>query len=374
MVDPTSPKSGKTLDTDWTDASDFDELPQEILQSFPALDGPIEIRPLSGGLLNQSFHLRQGDVEYVLQRVNDVFSPEIHTNIRAVTTHLAARGVPCAPLLPTREGGFCTEHARLGRWRLMPHLGGTSFETIQSTAQAHSAGELVGRFHAALRDFDAPLAALGIPYRDTPRYLAGMRDALDRHPTHRLAEPMRPLGERIERTFETWGPPPELPQRVIHGDLKISNLLFEGPEPPERDLAFALIDLDTLMRAPLWIELGDAWRSWCNPARDAASGTGFGFDLDVFEASFAGFLEGHAEPLSRAEIDSLGMAPERITLELCSRFVADAVEETYWGWDSSRFPRRGEHNAARAFEQWQFYEAIQTTRTDREAIVRRLTS
>jgi Ser/Thr protein kinase RdoA (MazF antagonist) len=372
MVDPAPRDPRDASATDWLDGSDPAVLPREVRRGFPALDGPIEVRPLHGGLLHQSFHLRAGDVEYVLQHVSDVFASEIHENIQAVTTHLGAHGIPCAPLLPTRDGEFSLLLENDGRWRLMPHLGGASFDTLRSIAQAHSAGELVGRFHAAMRSFDGPLAPIGIHYRDTSRYLEAMQRALDTHREHRLRADMKALALRVSTTFEGWGPPPDVPDRVIHGDLKLANLLFESAEPGGCDIAFALVDLDTLMRGPLWMELGDAWRSWCY--RPPESDSGIRFDLEFFEASLAGFLEGYGDPIPQAELDSLGMAPERITLELCARFVTDALEESYFGWDETRFVSRGDHNAARADEQWRLYEAMLESRDAREMIVQRLTS
>jgi Ser/Thr protein kinase RdoA (MazF antagonist) len=352
---------------EWSDGTDPSVLPEVVRRAFSQLDGPIELRSLSGGLLHRSFHVRVGEVEYVLQRVSDVFAPEIHDNIQAVTAHLASRHFPTAPLLPTLDGRSSADLGEQGRWRLMPHLGGISFRHLQSIAQAESAGTLVGRFHAALRDFDAPLAPMGIPYRDTPLYLNAMRRALETHREHRLAAEMTPLGERVLAAFEELGRPVEVESRVIHGDLKLENLLFESRQEPGRDRALALIDLDTLMRAPLWVELGDAWRSWCNPAGEDTRATRF--EMSFFEASTRGFLEGYDAPLSEPERISLATAIERVTLELCARYVTDALEECYFGWDDSSFPGRGEHNAVRAFGQWRFYESTCECRGTRESIL-----
>jgi Ser/Thr protein kinase RdoA (MazF antagonist) len=352
---------------EWSDGTDSRVLPEAVRLAFSELDRPFEIRPLSGGLLHRSFHVRAGDSEYVLQRVSDVFAPEIHDNIQAVTEHLVAHGFPAASLLPTVDNESSILLGRLGRWRLMPHLGGVSFRRLQSVAQARSAGALVGRFHAAMRDFDRPLAPMGIPYRDSPLYVTAMRTTLETHRDHRLAREIGPLGERVLAAFEELGPPLEIENRAIHGDLKLENLLFESREGPGRDRAFALIDLDTLMRAPLWVELGDAWRSWCNASGEDTREARF--EMSFFEASARGFFEAYGVSLSEPERRSLVTATERVTLELCARYVTDALEECYFGWDDSRFAGRGEHNAVRAAGQWRFYEAACECRDERATIL-----
>jgi Ser/Thr protein kinase RdoA (MazF antagonist) len=352
---------------EWQDGADPEVLPPAVPSAFSVLAGAFEIRPLGDGLLHQSFHVRTGEAEFVLQRVSDVFAPEIQDNIRRVTSHLAARGFATVSLLPTVDGSYSADLGALGRWRLMRHLGGVSFERIQSRAQAGSAGLLVGRFHAALQDFDEPLAPMGLSYRNTPLYLAALREALRAHGDHRLVEEVRPVGESVLAAFDELGTAVPTADRVIHGDLKLQNLLFEGREPPGRDRAFALVDMDTLMRAPLWMELGDAWRSWCNPKGEDAGDAQF--DLSIFEASLHGFREGLGRELSEAERRSLVTAPERLTLELCARYVTDTLEERYFGWEASRFATLGDHNLVRARGQWEAFRAACEARDARERIL-----
>lgn len=365
---------------EWFDGHDEERLPIEVRRAFAALEGPFEIRRLSGGLLHASYQVRTPESDYVLQRVSDVFAPEIHDNIDAVTVHLVARDFPAPRLIPTTAGAGSVWVDGHGRWRLMTHLGGASFTTLQSLAQARSVGSLVGRFHAAMGDFEAPLSPMGIPYRNTPVYLAALEAALDRHGNHRLIGQMEPLARRVFDAFEELGTPSALRPRVIHGDLKLQNVLFESREGPGRERAFALIDLDTLMWAPLWVELGDAWRSWCNPTGEDGSETRF--DMPIFEASLRGFLEENSleadslevagAPISPDERESLVTATERVTLELCARYVTDALEECYFGWDASAHTGHGEHNAARALGQWRFFEATCATRADRASLLREL--
>lgn len=357
-------------DREWLDGNDTQILPAPVRAAYRELAGPVRLRRTSSGLINQSFHVRTRTVEYVLQRVSDIFAPEIHQNIQAVADHLIARGLRASRILPTRSGDLSVYFPDLGRWRLMEHLAGASFDELASISQAHSAALLVGRFHAALRDFERPLFPMGIAYRDTARYLAALRDAVEKHPGHRLHAETARMAERIFAAFDDMGPPPVVPDRVIHGDLKLSNFIFESADGPGRDRAVALVDFDTLMPGALWMELGDAWRSWCNAAGEDS--TRPRFDLDVFATSCRGFAEGYGERLDPAELASLETAPERITLELCARFAADALEETYWGWDPERYPARGEHDAVRAEGQWQLYVATRASRARRRELLRHL--
>jgi hypothetical protein len=110
-------------------------------------------------------------------------------------------------------------------------------------------------------------------------------------------------------------------------------------------------------------ELGDAWRSWCNPrGEDDPEGC---FDLGLFEAATLAYLA--ENPAARAAHEALALGPERIALELAARFCRDALEERYFGWSVAVAPSRGEHNLLRARGQLSLAHSI---RKDRPAIER----
>jgi hypothetical protein len=124
-----------------------------------------------------------------------------------------------------------------------------------------------------------------------------------------------------------------------------------------------LIDLDTLCRLPLYYDLGDAWRSWCNVrGEDCAEAE---LDTRIFEASAEGYLAARREALSRDELVSFAEAIERLSLEVCSRFAADTLLESYFDWDRQRFARAAEHNWLRAQGQWSLHEQARATRDER---------
>ncbi|MCA9635984.1 MAG: aminoglycoside phosphotransferase family protein [Myxococcales bacterium] len=335
------------------------------LAAFPELDHP-EARPLAGGLINQTFAVEAGGERYILQRLSPIFAPAIHWNIAAVSERLRARGERSPRLLESAQGRPWVDLGEAGIWRVMTRIPGVTFDTLvgDRAAQARSAGALVARFHGALRDLDHAFQALRQGVHDTPAHLARLRQALAEGAGHRLFGEVEALAGRIFAAVEGLPPAGEVPSWVVHGDLKISNILFDEADPRE---ARCLIDLDTVGRMPLWMELGDAWRSWCNPGGEDQSEARF--DLEVFAASVEGYLGDLGAPLSDAERRSLVHGVEWIAVELSARFAADAIFESYFGWDRARFPAAGEHNLLRARGQFALFEAALTTRGERAALL-----
>jgi thiamine kinase-like enzyme len=158
-----------------------------------------------------------------------------------------------------------------------------------------------------------------------------------------------------------------LAPRLCHGDLKLNNILFAGDAPPGSQQALCLIDLDTVGPMSLAYELGDAWRSWCNLSGE--DDTAARIDMEVFRTSFAGYAAGIERALTEPERRALLGGVEWISLELASRFAADALLENYFGWDAKRFPSRGEHNLLRARGQLALHEAFLATRAERAEIL-----
>jgi len=345
------------------------ELLREVLAAYPGVDADhAQARAMVGGLLHRSFVVTTPGAEFVAQRVSPIFSPAIHDNIRAVARHLAARGCTTVTLCETASGALFVDLPDGGRWRLMERLPGAIFETCAGAAQARSAAAQVAAFHAALADFDAPLAPMGIPYHDTPRYLADLADAIARHPDHPRNADVAALAKRVFDAMARCRPDADLPRRVVHGDLKFSNVMFAGTAGADRERATALIDLDTLCRLPIYYDLGDAWRSWTNRcAEDVPEAE---LDLAVFAATAEGYLANTGLRLAPAERASLEHAFERLTLEVCARFATDTLEEHYFAWEPDRFSSAAEHNWARARGQWSLYQQARDTETERLRVLR----
>ncbi|KYF67001.1 MULTISPECIES: phosphotransferase enzyme family protein [Sorangium] len=283
---------------------------------------------------------------FVVQRVSPIFAPPVHDDIEAVTAHLASRGVPTPRLLRADDGALFARDGAGAVWRAMDFVPGRTHHRVGSPALARAAGALAARFHRAVDDLEHAYRHVRAGAHDTALHMERLDGAATGGEGRRLAD-------AILDAFRTWQGRLDLPARHCHGDLKISNLRFS-----EAGEGICLLDLDTLALQSLDVELGDAWRSWCNPAGEDA--TEARFDLEVFAAAVAGYRE--VRPFSAEEREALADAVERIALELAARFCRDAFEDRYFGWDAARFPTRVAHNLHRAAGQLSLARAARRQR------------
>lgn len=337
--------------------------PESKLQSILShwdIDPTLHTSPHQG-LINQTF-LVGAPVTGVLQWVNPIFDARIHTDIQALTSHLKAKGMATTELLPTKAGDLYIDDSDKGYWRVLKYLKGRTFDQIPSTKLANEAGKLVGRFHDAMRDFEHTWEA---PFRDahnTTLRMNNLVEALNEHTEHPLYAQAYDLGQQILGDWSNWSGSLDLPTRVNHGDLKISNLHFE-----DNGIGLCLLDLDTIGPGDYSIEMGDAWRSWCNPAGES-NPEAARFDLALFKASFEGWISTVGD-ITPEEASSLVPGIHRICLELSARFCADALQNNYFKEDLKNFPIVGSHNLHRSTTQFKLSRSVLSQLSQAQAIV-----
>jgi Ser/Thr protein kinase RdoA (MazF antagonist) len=314
-------------------------------------------------LINQTFVVARepaGAEPIILQRLHPVFGETVNFDIEAVTAHLVRRGLETPRLIRTLDGRlWVNEPPPSGRvWRALSFVEGQTLHASQDPRQLGSAARLLARFHGALCDLEHEFVHAR-PLHDTALHLDNLRAALASE-RGRDDAASRQLGDEILRQSSRiridYG---EFPQQVIHGDPKLSNLMFDARDPGE---ARCMIDLDTVGRHYVAYELGDALRSWCNPAgEDTVSPR-------VNQTTFRAVLEGYAAERPRAiapdEVLSAIDGLETVSLELASRFAADAIMDAYFGWDPTRFASRREHNLVRARGQLALARDVRAQRSE----------
>jgi Ser/Thr protein kinase RdoA (MazF antagonist) len=210
---------------------------------------------------------------------------------------------------------------------------------------AHEAGHLVGLLHKHLAALEY-IPQGSIPhFHDTGFVLTELQSVHSQ-----LSDEVRGIADDILATLPSLIVADE-PQQLIHGDLKISNLIFD-----DLGHAMSIIDFDTSLRHARAIDLGDAFRSWCNHmAEDDPDAM---FDVAFFEAAASGYAQGFGALLSAEMYTKHLTATKQLTLELAARFLIDVVRDVYFGFDATRYPNRRAHNIARARGQYHLAQTI----------------
>lgn len=324
-------------------------IPKKVLAQYDI--GPLKkAELLSGGLIHQTWKVTAGKGAFVLQRLHAVLaSQEIAEDFFVVTTFLNDEGI-LAPkcVLTKRQEVLAKDGDHV--WRMQTFLpGGRTVHALETPAMAEEAGRIFARFHLTLDR---------LPYRfkskkvlhDTPKILAAFKKTVRASRKSPLMEEVQDEVALILNELPKLFLPKGLPLRVIHGDPKVSNILFS-----KEGEAMALVDLDTCNRRPILVEFGDAFRSWCGLKEDDPKNP---FRLPIFKAAWKGYQAEAGKFLTKKEIRLIPQSVALITLELASRFLKDYFEDSYFGWDANRYPSRRAHNLARVRGQIALYRDL----------------
>ncbi len=316
---------------------------------------PAAVSAHAGGLINKTYVVSDEAGAHIaaLQQLHPIFGAEVNLDIEAVTNHLAARGLVTPMLVRTLDDRAWLEHE--GRvWRALSWIAGESVHAVPSVEWAEAGGALVGRFHRAVADLahDYKFTRAGV--HDTQAHLAKLTDRVARGGDPEAVD----LGRQILAAAGTLPAIPVLPPRHVHGDLKISNLVFQR----EPLAGVCLVDLDTVARGTLAFELGDAMRSWCNPHGEDV--TQARFETAIFDAAIRGFRSEADAFVTADERRSIPIGLELVCIELAARFAVDVFDDSYFGWDPARYPTRRAHNLVRARGQLSLGLSVRDSRAE----------
>lgn len=322
-------------------------IPPSVFENYRDLGEPITIEPITMGLLNKTFRVTTTNGRYILQELSPIFSTTVNEDSLAVCEYLEAHGLVTPKPYRAQTGQpYVMIDGR--HFRMLRMIEGTAVSTISSLTMASSAGIVVGRFHEALIGFSYEYRSRRHHGGDYAYHRDNLRSALQQHQHHdyfdratTLAQPMLASMERHIATITTTA-------QHIHGDPKISNILFD-----EEDRGICLIDFDTLGCHGWSFEMADALRSWCNPYSE--DNLDAHYDLTIAQSAMLGYgsiMRGHYHP---SLVDELLHHSQAISLCLAIRYLTDVLNENYFSFDRTRFSRRAEHNWQRAQAMYALY-------------------
>lgn len=329
--------------------------PEDVLHNWdvPSLQDATDytIKRASSGLLNKTYIIRAGtggEELYILQSVHPAVSMDgAMNNYFHVTQFLKEKGLPTQILLKTREGNLWIEDVEQNwRWRLMIGVEGEFYNKTDNPHLAEEAGKLLGQFHTALSDYPRKLE-IGRTSFHNERELG----KLNQFKEQLMADPdefIRNTTELLLSEMPRLSLPKDLPKIIVHADPKVSNFLFT-----KDDKGICLIDFDTLQHLSPLYDLGDGIRSWCGQSEDDPNNT---FNTEKYQAFMKGYLATSKGLLSEREQALIPQAVQGIILGLTARFLNDYIEDSYFGWDETKYNSRKAHNKARAMGQISLYQ------------------
>lgn len=310
--------------------------PEIILKQYDL--GKVEqITPIDIGLIHSTYLVEARSGDYILQCLHDLLSSEdIGNDFIAITKHLEKNGFYAAQAITNKKKNLLTKDLDGKVWRIQTKLPGQTHDVVKSKKMAYNAGSILARLHKTLNDIEYKFKSKLILH-DTESEYKKMHEAKEKQLD--LLQYVKKEFDLISEELPKHYLPKNIPIRVIHGDPKISNILFDGFEN-----AISVIDLDTCNHSSVLNDIGDAMRSWCGGKEDDSNNK---FNKDIYDAAMNGYLNQSKDFLNAKEIQLIPQAVGKITLELAARFLADYFNDSYFGWDEKKYKNRRAHNLAR---------------------------
>jgi hypothetical protein len=261
-------------------------------------------------------------------------------------------------------------------WRSLSYIENTYIvEKIDSLERAREVGEIlagfhvlldgmaISRFHDTLPGFH--IAPLYLDHYDT--VTATISQLLFKDNRAELCRGFIDNRRHVVNVLEGARKEGKLSQRGIHGDPKLTNILFDK----DSGRAVSLIDLDTVKPGLIHYDIGDCLRSCCNRSGSEESGDleRVEFDVAICRSVLQGYLSVGAEIFAPADYEYLYSAIHLIPFELGLRFFTDYLEgNVYFKTDDV------EQNLRRALVQFRLVESIEQQKHEIYAIISELSS
>jgi len=306
------------------------------LEGFFPADSAQLIRRLGEGNINDTYFIQLPNRQaVVLQKINAVVFPnpiQVAENVSLVTSHLKVKQSDSLHdfntfiIYPAVNGRCYHKDSANGVWRVLSYIeNSVTYQSVQSARQAFESGRMLGCFHHLLDDLEPTLLHHPLPgFHNLPEYCCHYQHVRAAYHGFLSADLLYCCREIEARLADAWllekaRQKGKTVCRVIHGDPKLDNFLFDH----RTDMAIAMIDLDTVSSGLLQYDLGDCLRSLCNRAGEQPECyDDVYFDADIYREFLKGYRDSGAI-FPQSEQALLYHAIRLLTYELAVRFVSD---------------------------------------------------
>lgn len=309
------------------------QLIEQVLTEYGFQADQVSFKPFGTGHINSTWliNIQNRSEQYILQSINrNVFKePEIiAANVKLLSDYLKQYNPDYlfVGAIPTQDR---KEMALIGDiyWRLTNFIkNSVSFDTLSDPEQAYEAARQFGRLNRLLADFDASQLKetipgfhdLGLRYRQFTEALENATESLKQNAGPEIAKAKH--YSFILDYFNSFKNSSDFPDRAMHHDTKISNMLFDK----DTMKGICVIDLDTMMSGKFISDLGDMMRTYlCAFSENEPDTDKIFIRIEYFEAIIKGYLQEMGSILTEVEKDLILFSGKYLIYMQAIRFLSD---------------------------------------------------
>lgn len=320
------------------------------------------LSPITDGLINTTYLLEDKDrnQKFILQKINDnVFKqPEVIVNNHLMINELLRANdyqFQIIEPVPSLTHQLLVKDANNQPWRMLSFVEDSiTFITAPSLQIAFEAAKTFSYFLATVNTEKLPAIEDTLPnFLNFEKRITDYKNSLKNAAPH-LKESAK---AEIEITNQFLSLPDQwitmeknhqIPKRIIHADVKISNILFDKDHHP-----LAVIDLDTMMISTILYDFGTMIQSYTNTTNEDDGSAKDNFNPEMYKAVKEGFLFHLKEKLTPEEYNHLDYAAQVAIYIQEVRFLTDYLNGSIYY--STKYP---EHNLDRTKNQLELLKGL----------------
>jgi Ser/Thr protein kinase RdoA (MazF antagonist) len=314
-------------------------MPDNILAMYGIQKPKYTIQTFGDGLINRTWKVTTDSAAYILQQVNQaVFKNPIiiDQNVSRIKAYLNSNYPSYLFISPLFDvSGASLVESQSGCFRLFPFVANSHALNVVNTPQeAFEAARQFGKFTRLLNDFEVSELKLTLPdfHNLSLRYdeflTACETASAERKQKSGSSIMFIKENKEIVSIFKKIVDQHEIPQRVIHHDTKINNVLFD-----KDDKGICVIDLDTVMPGYFISDVGDMIRTYVSPSGEEETNLAkINVRKPFFRAIYDGYMEQMGDVLTSTEKAYFIYAGKFMIFMQGLRFLTDYLEnDVYYG-------------------------------------------